>query len=224
MTAAILVIIAACAVFWLIFFRLKLLRLTPGWAIVFTFFVLHLFLVFLIGLRFMTPSSANATVVQHTIQLIPRLPEPTLVTDVLVEENALVKKGQPLFQLDRRPYAYKVEQVQAQLAAAKQNVDVLRVDVDVSLQKPSDQRRSSNIWSTRRPYSTSSRRQAQRVKRSLSNGRPASARRKPPERRRSPSSNALASSTNPRSTASTHRSRIWRRNSSRRSTTWTIRR
>jgi hypothetical protein len=31
MTAAILVIIAACAVFWLVFFRLKLLRLTPGW-------------------------------------------------------------------------------------------------------------------------------------------------------------------------------------------------
>jgi hypothetical protein len=42
------------------------------------FVVLHLFLVFLIGLRFVTPNSANATVVQHTIQIIPRLPEPTL--------------------------------------------------------------------------------------------------------------------------------------------------
>jgi multidrug resistance efflux pump len=97
MTAAILVIIAACAVFWLIFFRLKLLRLTPGWAIVFAFFVLHLFLVFLIGLRFVTPNSANATMVQRTIQLIPRLPEPTLVTAVLVEDNVLVKRDQPLF-------------------------------------------------------------------------------------------------------------------------------
>ena len=74
MTAAILVIIAACAVFWLVFFRLKLLRLTPGWGIIFAFVVLHLFLVFLIGLRFVTPNSANATVVQRTIQLIPRLP------------------------------------------------------------------------------------------------------------------------------------------------------
>jgi multidrug resistance efflux pump len=103
MTAAILVIIAACAIFWLVFFKLKLLRLTPGWAIVFTFFVLHLFLVFLIGLRFVTPNSTNATVVQHTIQLIPRLPDPTLVTAVLVEENVPVKKDQPLFQFDRRP-------------------------------------------------------------------------------------------------------------------------
>jgi multidrug resistance efflux pump len=135
MTAAILVIIVACAVFWLVFFRLKLVRLTPGWAIIFTFFVLHLFLVFLIGLRFMTPSSANATLVQRTIQLIPRLPEPTLVTEVLVGENVPVKKGQPLFQFDRRPYEYKVRQVEAQLAEAKQNVLILQADVELATQK-----------------------------------------------------------------------------------------
>src|SRR5215471_10668095 len=103
-------------------------------AIVFTFFVLHLFLVFLIGLRFITPNSTNATVVQRTIQLIPRLPEPTLVTAVLVEENALVKKDQPLFQFDRRPYEYKVEQISAQLAEAKQNVDVLKADLEAASQ------------------------------------------------------------------------------------------
>jgi multidrug resistance efflux pump len=134
-TAAILVIIFACTIFWLVFFKLKLLRLTPGYGIVFAFFVLHLFLVFLIGLRFVTPNSANATVVQRTIQLIPRLPEPTLVTAVLVEDNVLVKKDQPLFQFDRRPYEYKFAQIEAQLAEAKQNVDVLRADVEVATQK-----------------------------------------------------------------------------------------
>ena len=134
MIVAILVIIAACALFWLVFFKLKLVRLTPAWGIVFGFFVLHLFLVFIVGLRFVTPNSANATLVQHTIQLVPRLPEPTLVTAVLVEENAVVKKGQPLFQFDRRPYEYKVEQIKAQLAEAKQNVDVLKTDVDISSQ------------------------------------------------------------------------------------------
>ena len=135
MTAAILVIIVACAIFWLVFFKLKLLRLTPGWTIVFAFFVVHLFLVFLIGLRFITPNSGNATVVQHTIQLIPRLPEPTLVTAVLVEENVPVKKDQPLFQFDRRPYEYKVEQIEAQLAEAQQNVLILKADVEVARQK-----------------------------------------------------------------------------------------
>ena len=72
---------------------------------------------------------------------VPRLPEPTLVPDVLVEEGAPVKKGQPLFQFDqplfqfdRRPYEYKVDQIQAQLAEAKQNVRVLKLDVDVAAQ------------------------------------------------------------------------------------------
>src|SRR6476660_7677928 len=134
MIAALLVLSVACAVFWLVFFRFKLIRLTPGWGIVFGFFVVHLMLVFLIGLRFLTPYSTNATVVQRTIQLIPRLPEPTLVTDVLVEEGAPVKKGQPIFQFDRRPYEYKVNQIQAQLAEAKQNVRVLKLDVDVAAQ------------------------------------------------------------------------------------------
>ena len=104
MLFAIVVIAVACLAFWLLFFKLKLLRLTPGWGILFSVVVLHLLLVFMIGLRFVTPYSTNATVVQRTIQLIPRLTEPTLVTAVLVEDNTPVKKGQPLFQFDRRPY------------------------------------------------------------------------------------------------------------------------
>jgi multidrug resistance efflux pump len=135
MIVAILVIIVAVAIFWLVFFKFKLVRLTPGWGIVFGFFVLHLFLVFIIGLRFVTPNSTNATVVQRTIQLVPRLPDPALVTSVLVGENVAVKKGQPLFQFDRRPYEYKIAQIEAQLAAARQNVVVLKADVEVATQK-----------------------------------------------------------------------------------------
>jgi multidrug resistance efflux pump len=135
MLVAILVLIVSFVVFWLVFFKFKLLRLTPGWGIIFSFFVIHVMLVFVIGLRFVTPNSANATIVQRTIQLIPRLPEPTLVTAVLVEENVPVKKGQPLFQFDRRPYEYKVQQIEAQLAEAKQNVRILQADVEVATQK-----------------------------------------------------------------------------------------
>ena len=133
MTAAILVLLIGLAIFWLVFFKLKLLRLTPAWGFGFGLVFVHFFLIFLIGLRFVTPS-ANATVVQRTIQLIPRLPEPTLVTDVLVEENTPVKKDQPLFQFDRRPYEYKVQQLEAQLAEAKQNVLVLQSNVQAATQ------------------------------------------------------------------------------------------
>src|SRR5215471_8301731 len=135
MTAAILVFIAICAVFWLVFFRLKLLRLTPTWVVIFVFVMGPVFLVFLVGLRFVTPVSANATIIQHTIQLVPRLTDPTPVTAVLVEENAMVKKDQPLFKFDRRPYEYQVRQLEAQLAAARQNVLVLKADVNIATEK-----------------------------------------------------------------------------------------
>ena len=120
---------------WLVFFKFKWLKFSIAWAMVSLFVFVHVLLIFMIGLRFMTPSSRQARVVQHTIQLIPRLPEPTLVTAVLVEPDVPVKKGQPLFQFDRRPYEFKVQQLEAQLAQAKQNVHILKADVDVAAQK-----------------------------------------------------------------------------------------
>jgi len=103
---------------WLVFFKFKWLKFTKTWGIITLFFGAHLFLIFVVGLRFVTPYSSNVKVVQHTIQLIPRLPEPTLVTAVLVAPDVPVKKGQPLFQFDRRPYEYQVRQLEAQLEAA----------------------------------------------------------------------------------------------------------
>ena len=132
MMAGFLVLAIACFVFWLVFLKFKWLRMTPGWVFGFSIVVLHLMLIFVIGLRFVTPQSASAKVVQHTIQLIPRLSEPTLVTAVLVEDNTEVKKDQPLFQFDRTIYAAKVAQLEAQLAAAKQNVDILKANVEAA--------------------------------------------------------------------------------------------
>ena len=106
---------------WLVFFKFKWLKFSIGWGIVTAIFAVHIFLIFIIGLRFVTPYSSNVRVVQHTIQLIPRLPEPTLVTAVLVAADVPVKKGQPLFQFDRRPYEYQVRLLEAQLEAASAN-------------------------------------------------------------------------------------------------------
>ena len=135
MVAGLLITAIAGFLFWLVFFKFKWIRLTYGWGLFIVFFVLHLSLIFIIGLRFVTPYTKNAKVIQHTIQLVPRLPEPTLVTAVLVEPNVPVKKGQPLFQFDRRPYEYKVRQLEAQLAQAKQNVLVMKADSEAAAQK-----------------------------------------------------------------------------------------
>lgn len=106
---------------WLVFFKFKWLKFTKAWGVLSLFFAAHLFLIFIVGLRFVTPYSSNVKVVQLTIQLIPRLPEPTLVTAVLVQPNVPIKKGQPLFEFDRRPYEYQVRQLEAQLEAASAN-------------------------------------------------------------------------------------------------------
>ncbi|MGB5562136.1 MAG: HlyD family secretion protein [Sedimenticolaceae bacterium] len=117
---------------WLVFFKFKWMKFSITWGVVSVFFGVHLLIIFLIGLRFVTPYSTEAVMVQHTIQLTPRLTEPTLVTEVLVEPNVPIKKGQPLFQFDRRPYQYQVDLLEASLAKAKQDVRILKLDIDIN--------------------------------------------------------------------------------------------
>jgi multidrug resistance efflux pump len=125
----------SAAVVWLIFFKFKWLTFSIGWGVFCSLVVVHLLLIFMIGLRFATPYATDARVIQHTIQLTPRLSEPTLVTAVLVQPNERVAKGAPLFQFDRRPYADKVKQLEAQLAHAEQEVLILKEDVEVAAHK-----------------------------------------------------------------------------------------
>jgi multidrug resistance efflux pump len=120
---------------WLTFFKYKWMKFNIAWGFVSVSVGLHLLIIFLIGLRFVTPYATDAKIIQHTIQLTPRLTGPTLVTDVLVKPNEHVKKGQPLFQFDRRTYEYQVRELEAELAEARQNVKVLKADMEVSSQK-----------------------------------------------------------------------------------------
>ncbi|MGC1452319.1 MAG: biotin/lipoyl-binding protein [Candidatus Sulfotelmatobacter sp.] len=156
MMFAFLITFIFALIVWLVFFKFKWLKFTKAWGVLVLFFAAHLFLTFIVGLRFITPYSTNLKVVQYTIQLVPRLPEPTLVTAVLVQPNAPVKKGQALFQFDRRPYEYqvrqlegqleaasamamsseyKVEQLKAGLAGANQEVRMYKTDLDAAEQK-----------------------------------------------------------------------------------------
>jgi multidrug resistance efflux pump len=156
MMFAFLITFIFALIIWLVFFKFKWLKFTKAWGVLSLLFAAHLFLIFVVGLRFVAPYSTNLKVVQYTIQLVPRLPEPTLVTAVLVQPNVAVKKGQPLFQFDRRPYEYqvrqleaqieaaaaiaisskyKVEQLKAGLAGANQDVRMYKADLDASEQK-----------------------------------------------------------------------------------------
>ncbi|MGC2529081.1 MAG: hypothetical protein WA639_15130 [Candidatus Acidiferrum sp.] len=104
MVSGLFLLVVFAGIVWLVFFKLKLLKFSIAWGVVCSLFGIHILLIFLIGVRFSAPYSADAGVIQRTIQLIPRLPDPTLVTAVLVQPDVPVKQGQPLFQFDRRPY------------------------------------------------------------------------------------------------------------------------
>jgi multidrug resistance efflux pump len=132
MMFALLITFAFILFVWLVFFQFKWLKFTKTWGVLSLVVAAHVFLIFVVGLRFATPYSMNVRVVQHTIQLIPRLPEPTLVTDVMVQPGVFIKKGQPLFQFDRRPYQYQVSQLEAQLNATSSSVESSKYTVEQS--------------------------------------------------------------------------------------------
>lgn len=119
---------------YVVFGRLKWLRMTPIWGLVSAFILLHLTLVPLVGMRFVAPFSEDVRVYRSTIQLVPRLPEPTRLEQVPVREGQAVKKGDPLFVFDKRLYEYQVGEAQAALEAAKQNVAVLAAEVTAAQQ------------------------------------------------------------------------------------------
>lgn len=117
---------------WLVFFKYRWMRLTPAWGVVSGFFILHLVLVPLVGTRYYAPITTDVRVVRHTVQLTPRLPQPTLVAQVLVKENMPVKKGDTLFIFDDRLYRSQVLAARAAVVAAKQNVKVLESDIIIA--------------------------------------------------------------------------------------------
>ena len=60
MLAALVMLFAYGAGVWLVFFRFRWLKFSIAWGVVSVFFGLHLLLIFMIGLRFVTPTSTDA--------------------------------------------------------------------------------------------------------------------------------------------------------------------
>jgi len=76
MVAGLLITAIAGIIFWLVFFKFKWIRLTYGWGLFVLFFVVHLVLIFLIGMRFVAPYTTDAKVI-HQGQLLPSGQLPT---------------------------------------------------------------------------------------------------------------------------------------------------
>jgi multidrug resistance efflux pump len=114
---------------WLVFFRLKLLRVTWITGLVTAAVGVAIVLVFVALLASLAPTGR--------IEVMGKVDEVTpnvggQVTEVPVRRNVLVKAGTTLFQIDRAPYEYKVRQLEAALAEAKQKVPQLKAQAEAA--------------------------------------------------------------------------------------------
>nr|WP_249803278.1 biotin/lipoyl-binding protein [Bradyrhizobium sp. 35] len=112
---------------WLTFSKLKLVRW--GWlsgtiSILIGAFILATFLALF---NHLTPSG-KVTVAGRVIEVTPNVAGQVIA--IPVKPNVAVKSGDILFQLDPAPFQYKVAQLQASLAAAKQQTQILKANYD----------------------------------------------------------------------------------------------
>ena len=108
---------------WAIFSKFKLVRW--GWASgAVTVFVGALIIAtFLALFNYLTPSG-RLTVTGRVVEVTPNVSGQ--ITAIPVKPNVPVKTGEVLFQIDPAPFQYKVRQLEASLAGARQQVEILK--------------------------------------------------------------------------------------------------
>ena len=82
---------------------------------------------FLALFNYLTPSG-RVTVAGRVVEVTPNVTGQIIA--IPVRPNVPVKIGDVLFQIDRAPFQYKVAQLQASLAGAKQQVEILKANYD----------------------------------------------------------------------------------------------
>jgi len=112
---------------WLIFFKFKWLPWTTATAVVVVTIPIIGLTTLLLLLNMVAPSALDVQVLKYTVQVIPRVTG--RVTEVPVEPNRLVKKGDVLFKVDPRPFQYEVDRLQALLAMTSAGIQAQREDL-----------------------------------------------------------------------------------------------
>lgn len=132
MTVALIITLLYGVAIWLIFFQFRWLKFNIMWGVVTFWIGFHLMLVFLIAVRFFTPYSIDGHVIRQTIQIVPRLPEPTILVEAVAQQNMPVKKGDVLYRFDRTIYEARLREKEAKVVEAAQNVLILEQDIAIA--------------------------------------------------------------------------------------------
>ncbi len=104
------------AIVWFIFIKMKWLPWNMVSQVIVVIIPIVGLTALILGLNVVAPSSSDVRVIKYVINIVPQVKG--RVTEVPVEPNRPVKKGDVLFKLDPTPYKLQVDALEAQLANA----------------------------------------------------------------------------------------------------------
>jgi multidrug resistance efflux pump len=102
--------------------KLNVIKLTIGWKLSPLLFGLVCFVALVLPMQWGAPSGP-VTVYRYVVEIIPNVTGQ--VTDVPIEPLKSIKKGDVLFQIDKRPFEAELKRLEAALAEAEQAVPQL---------------------------------------------------------------------------------------------------
>src|SRR5215204_516266 len=105
---------------WLIFIKLKLLPWTTPWKVAVAIFPVIAIAAMLLLLNIFAPTTSDVRVVKYVVPVITQ--SRGRVTEVPVENNRPVKKGDVLFRVDPTPYQNEVTSLEARLLSEEAKV------------------------------------------------------------------------------------------------------
>ena len=102
---------------------------TKFWVILIIVIIIILLFYYML-LDHFTPYTNDAYIQAYVTQIAPQVEGP--VTKIYVKNDTYVQKGQPLFEIDYRPYDYKVKQLKAKLVATRQEILQLKSTIQAA--------------------------------------------------------------------------------------------
>ncbi len=132
-----------CGVLWLVFAKLKLLRLSLPLAVLFAAVGPALLFALLFCAQYYHPFTSRAQVYHQIVPIAAQLTRPGRVSRVVVEPNKQVAEGDLLFQVDPIPYQNTVDRLTAMLQQAEQGEKV--AESTVRLSQAALERASANL-------------------------------------------------------------------------------
>ncbi len=121
---------------WLIFIKLKLLPWTTPWKVAVAIFPVVAIAIMLLLLNIVAPTTSDVRVVKYVVPVVAQVRG--RVTEVPVENNRPVKKGDVLFRIDPTPYKNEVQSLEARLASDEAKVGADRTRLTEAQAKLTD--------------------------------------------------------------------------------------